>query len=171
MMRNLLFALLALLCFLPSRSQSADGRYASRMTQDGTIFFIMPQKIGVTEGIQRFEYDMTLLSWTDSVTINFTFQSAIMERPTSLSIGNKDENFKCTDYSLLFLDIKKNKYEIRVTSKFAASDIKQLIDSPSPMTFRFVQGGQERSATYKEKAWEKDRKKLNDIYKIYLYSK
>lgn len=170
MARYILY-LFSLLISLPVYAQSAQGRYASRMTPDGTILFIMPQKLSKTDGIKNFEYDMTLLSWTDSVTVNFTFQSPAMGLPESLNISNARQDVKCTDYSLLYMDITKRGYEIRVTSRFSATDIKELFNEATPPVFHFVQGGQECSATYKEGAWKKDRKKINDIYQLYLYAK
>lgn len=171
MVKQFLIGLLIAFSAFPVSSQSAEGRYASRMTPDGSIFFIMPHKLSKTEGIKKFEYDMTLLSWTDSVTVNFTFRSLEMGIPKSLSIGNNVKNFKCDNYSLLFMDILKQGYEIRVTSKFASTDIKTLFDSESPLIFNFIQGDTQCYATYKESAWKKDRKKLNDIYQLYLYAK
>lgn len=167
-MKKLFPLLLVLLVVIPV---FALERYASRMTPDGTIYFIMPKKLGKTQGIKHFEYDMTLLSWTDSVTINFTFQSKIMGLPSELYIQSGDQTFLCDNYSLLFQDIKKNSFEIRVTSKFLTQDIEKIIHSVSPPIFFFPQGNHEAIATYSEAAWKNDRKKLIDIYNIYLYSK
>ncbi len=90
------------------QAQSADGRYISRMTQDGTLYFINPQKLSKTEGIKNFEYDMTLLSWTDSATVNFTFRSGLMAKPENLAIRSGNNVFRCDAFKPLFIDIKKN---------------------------------------------------------------
>ena len=153
------------------QAQSADGRYISRMTQDGTLYFINPQKLSKTEGIKNFEYDMTLLSWTDSATVNFTFRSGLMAKPENLAIRSGNNVFRCDAFKPLFIDIKKNKYEIRITSRFPISVLATILDNPDPSIFDFTQDGIHRHAAYSEGAWRKDRKKLNDIYRIYLYSK
>ena len=75
---------------------------------------------------------MTLLSWTDSVTINFTFQASEMERPADLELCSGDSVYRCDRYSPLFTDIKKNGYEIRITSAFSAAAIKAVISSKEP---------------------------------------
>lgn len=170
-MSRLLISFLSIIISFSAFSQSAEGRYASRMTPDGTIIFIMPQKLGKTEGIKNFEFDMTLLSWTDSVTVNFTYQSPTMGLPQSLTLSNSKLNVECTDYSLLYMDILKKGYEIRVTSKFSASDIKTLFSEINPPVFNFIQEGKPCFATYKEGAWKKDRKRINDIYQLYYYAK
>ncbi|MBP3589793.1 MAG: hypothetical protein J6J61_04375 [Muribaculaceae bacterium] len=172
MARKFFTALILLIVSVVGASaQSAAGRYASRMTPDGTLFFVMPHKLGDTHGIKHFEYDMTLLSWTDSVTINFTFQASEMERPADLELCSGDSVYRCDRYSPLFTDIKKNGYEIRITSAFSAAAIKAVISSKEPPVFRFRQNGKAESAGYKPGAWLKDRKKLQDIFRLYEYAK
>lgn len=170
-MKRLTLLLVAMLVTLGVAAQSADGRYTSRMTQDGTLFFVMPQKIGKLSGIKRFEYDMTMLTWTDSVTVNFTFESDRMSLPENLEIVSGANRYACADYSPLFIDIKKKHYEVRITSKFPADQIKSIVGSATPPVFSFTQDGVPESATYSEGAWRKDRKKLSDIYQLYLYSR
>lgn len=151
--------------------QSAEGRYSSRLTRDGVLFFIMPERLRDVSGIKSFEYDMTMLSWSDSVTVNFTFESSEMAIPSNLSIQIGQEETVCHSFSPLFVDIKGNHFEIRITSKFSVSEIKAMIYSTLPPRFCFVQGAEAKSAAYKPKQWAKDRKKLNDIFQLYLLSK
>lgn len=167
MKRNIIILFL----FIMGVTMYAQDRYASRMTPDGTIYFIMPKKLGKLHGIKHFDYDMTLLSWTDSVTVNFTFVSNTLGLPSDLSIKCGEQIFRCNNYSLLFQDIKKKSFEIRVTSKFPISEIEHMIHNINPPIFIFAQGDQKETATYSDAAWLKERKKLIDIYQIYLYSK
>lgn len=170
-MRKLLLLIFIAVGSLLSSGQSAQGRYASRMTADGTLFFINPHKLGDLTNIRRFEYDMTLLTWTDSVTVNFTFESDMMEVPSSLKITSGDKSYVCHDYKSLFIDIKKKHYEIRISSQFAVADIIKIIDSTAPPAFVFTQNNITERAAYKAGAWRKDRRKLSDIVKLYLNSK
>lgn len=169
-----MFLLIAMLGTLIAAGQSAEGRYASRMTTDGTIYFVVPKKIKHLSNLKKFEYDMTLLSclsWKDSVTVNFTFESPLMEVPEKLEIKSGNNYFKCNDYHPLFIDIKKNHYEVRITSKFPLEEIRKMIESSVSPVFIFEQCGQPRSASYSPGAWRKDRKKLFDVMQIYLYSR
>lgn len=167
-MRKLLIFLITIFIGLPTL---ALERYASRMTPDGTIYFIMPKKLSKLKGIKHFNFDMTLLSWTDSVTVNFTFESDLIGLPDKLSIRSGQNIFRCDSYSLLFQDIKKNRFEIRVTSKFSIEAIKEIIQGEEPPIFIFSQGENEESATYSGRSWIKERKTLCDILTIYQYSK
>lgn len=151
--------------------QSAQGRYHSRLTPDGTLFFIQPQKINELSGIRSFSYDITLLSWQDSATVNFTFESDFMDTPKNLQIRLSDKHFDCKSFSPLYIDIKKNHYVIRITSSFPVDEISQFCSSETPPVFSFYQGNLHMTASYKPKAWLRERKKLSDIFKLYLMSK
>lgn len=170
-MKRYLSLLILFSSFVSMFSQSAENRYNSRMTRDGVLFFIMPERLKDLSGIKKFEYDVTLLSWTDSATVNFTFESSSIDIPTDLKVTCDKGSIECLTYSPLFIDIKKNHYEIRITSKFSNTELRSIIDSTTPPRFCFNQGAESKSATYKTKAWSKDRKKLNDIIQLYLYSK
>lgn len=171
MRKILLLAIAIIISFVNVNGQSADGRYVSRMTQDGTLYFIQPIKIKKLSGLKSFEYDMTLLNWTDSVTVNFTFESSMMQIPEKFKIISGSNTIACNSYSVLYLDIKKKHYEIRITSKFKASEIESVIRMPSPPIFSFSQENIQKSASYTQSAWNKDRKKLIDIFNLYNYSR
>lgn len=152
-------------------SQLSEGRYASRKTQDGTIYFLNPHRLKKISGIKKFEFDVTMLTWTDSVTVNFTFESDIMTVPEKILLKSGSLSFESHDYKPLFIDLKKDHYEIRISARFPLSEFEQIIKSTAPPRFVFYQEGKEESASYSEKDWKKEHKKLNDIYSLYLYSK
>lgn len=168
MKKNLfIFLLILTAAVLPATAQ----RYASRMTVDGTIYFIDPIKLKQLENIKKFEYDVTLLSWTDSVTVNFTFESERMTKPESLKLISCGKTFECKDFSTLFIDLKKKHYEVRITSKFPSEALKEIFECENSPTFVFTQDNITEKASYKSGSWKKDRKKLIDIYGLYQYSK
>jgi hypothetical protein len=169
-MRKLLFSLLffnAVFCF----AQSAEGRYSSRMTRDGVIYFIMPKSIKDLSGIKKFEYDITLLNWSDTATVNFTFESVSMIIPDDIYLKSGNHDYKSLESSSLFIDIKKNHYEIRISSRFLVQDIEKAFNTTISPVFTFRQEEIEKRAAYKPGAWKKERKKLSDIFKLYRYSK
>ncbi len=170
-MKRFLGLLFVLAMVFPAVGQSSQKRYVSRMTPDGVIFFVNPLKLGSLTNIKRFEYDMTLLNWTDSVTVNFTIESSKMQAPKDLRILSGDKIYECKEFSVLFIDIKKNHYEIRVSSKFLVSNLTEILKTSVPPAFSFTQDGILGQAAYKESEWKKERKKLSDIFQLYLYSK
>lgn len=170
-MKKLIALLFMSAMVIPLHGQSSQGRYASRITPDGTIFFINPQTLGALTNLRWFEYDMTLPSWIDSVTINFTIESSWMNAPENLKIVSGDKVYQCEDFSVLYTDIKRQHYVIRVTSRFSMQDLIQIIESASSPVFSFTQNGIYEEATYTYRAWKKERKKLSDILQLYVYSK
>lgn len=114
---------------------------------------------------------MTYLSWTDSVTVNITFRSKSVACPSELVIESCGCLCRCSSCSMLFTDIVKGGYEIRLTSKFSVGEIERVLECPDSPTFTFKQNGVLCSAEYSKGAWKKDRKKLTDIYNLYKLSK
>lgn len=170
MNKTLFPAILIILFAVNAVAQSAAGRYASRLTQDGTVFFFMPQKLSQLENINRFEYDMTSLTWSDSITVNFTFVSKTSLPPTGLKIVSGNTTYDCQAFSPLYIDIIKKGFEVRITSKFPSDAIKNIIQCTEPPEFHFSQGSTQAKAAYSAKAWNKDRKKLNDIFSLIKYT-
>lgn len=171
MKRIIIILISVVFAVLGASAQSASGRYVSRMTQDGILYFIEPKKITKVENIQRFNYDMTLISWSDSTTVNFTFKSKTPAYPDSLSFKSCGASYKITNYSLLFTDIVKGGYEIRVTSKVDNNTLEKLFMCPEPPIFSFFQNGLPCTATYTSRAWKSDQKKLLDIFNLYKLRK
>ena len=93
---------------------------------------------------------MTYPDWTDSIIVNFSMYCNIPDVPQKLSIRSGDKVYVCYDFRSLYVDLLKDGYEIRITSRFAKDDIVSLL--------------QQSDAKYKRSAWRKDRKKLNDIF-------
>lgn len=114
---------------------------------------------------------MTLLTWTDSVTVNFTFESNFMTVPDTVKIISGDRTFYSNSYKPLFIDLKKDHYEIRISALFPISELEYIINSSLPPCFEIYQDGNKETATYKLGAWRKDQKKLSNIYNLYMYSK
>ena len=150
---------------LPGWSQSSFHRYSSRITNDGICYFFKECKLKSVSGMKQFEYDMTYPDWTDSITVNFSIYCDTPEVPQKLSIRGGDKIYACNYFRSLYVDIIKGGYEIRMTSRFAKEDITSLLQQPeSPMAFEMEMKGKKMFATYKNGAWKKDRKKLNDIF-------
>lgn len=162
-------AVFAILCSLVSLD--AYARYDTFRSKDGMLYFFNPQKLKETTNLKSFEYDMTMLTWTDSVTINFTIVSDAMSVPEQFAIRTGNTKYVCHDYSLLFVDLDKKDYKVRVTSKFSLAEVEKIIDSPLPPVFEFEQNGVTRTATYKAKAWKTDREKIRQVMDLYYYTK
>lgn len=164
-MKRLLLSFIFVLATLPGWSQSSFNRYSSRITKDGICYFFKEQKLNSVSGMKKFTYDMTYPDWTDSIIVNFSMYCNIPDVPQKLSIRSGDKVYVCYDFRSLYVDLLKDGYEIRITSRFAKDDIVSLLQqSEYPMVFEMETKGINIYAKYKGSAWRKDRKKLNDIF-------
>lgn len=108
---------------------------------------------------------MTYPDWTDSITVNFSLYADAPDVPKKIALVGGDKRYECDDFRSLYVDIIKNGYEIRITSKFAKNDILALLQQTDyPLAFYIETKGRRIYATYKVSAWRKDRKKLNDVF-------
>lgn len=166
-MKIIITFLFGLLLIIPVQGQ----RYNSRITPDGTIFFVNPQELASLKNLRQFEYDMTLLSWKDSVTVNYTIESSSMKVPEGLKIIIDGNIYDCDTYSVLFIDMKRQYYRIRITSKIPMLELARIVESSDPPIFVFVQEGIQKEATYTSRKWKKGRKQLWGILQLFDYSK
>lgn len=166
-MKIKLFLLFAL-CTLSTAifSQSAHKRYTGRMTQDGMCYFFSAAELKDTEGISHFDYDITYLDWQDSITINFTAHTPSADVPSKLAMTNGNNTYMCDNHKHLYIEFRKKGYTARMTSRYALKDFQQLLRHAQPLRFTFEQDGQLKSAAYKPKAWEKERKTLTQIFQL-----
>lgn len=145
---------------------SAIERYVSRPVSDGTLYFIMPKKLGEVSGAKSFLYDVTMVSGLDSATINFTVVSPLASEPSELIIRSGSQLLECDDSKLLFVDKTGKNFEIRVTSHFPKDKIEEIFSSPNIPQFEFMIGDTPVSATYKPGAWKKDRLKMIEVFNL-----
>lgn len=170
-MRYLFVLLLTVAAVFCCTGKGIGDRYASRMTRDGTIFFLSPQRLKATTGVERFEYDMTCLTWSDTVTVNFSIRSKDMELPEHVGLMSGGNRFNAVETVKLYTDIVKGGYEIRMSSRFLWCDIEKVFTAPQPPVFIFDQSGIERSASYTAGQWKGERRTLSEILKLYNYSR
>ncbi len=150
---------------------SLSGKYFSRMVDKGMLFFLNPQKVSQVEGVKSFEYDVTMTTWNDSVTINFTCKSDVMDTPQDFKIVSGSNTYKSVKNKVLYTDIIKKGFEIRMSSTLLYRDFEAMVNNENPPTFTFVQGGMQKSASFSSGKWDKERKDLQRILSVYNYTK
>ena len=116
---KLLPLLVSVMVCLNMQAQSADGRYISRMTQDGTLYFINPQKLSKTEGIKNFEYDMTLLRYACDAAIlgRFVYAAVGWTAEYGQNGGGFGDTAFVADFKKWLVNLKKRDVDLSVTEK------------------------------------------------------
>ena len=154
---------MCVLCF-QMEAQSIDKRYRSYIGNGGTAYFFLPKKLKETEGVKNFVYDITHLSITDTVTLNFTI---VVEEPVmvdSLVLVNSDKITTVSSVSLLYRDVLDEGYEIRTTSGLALQKMQSVYSDASPLEFKmYLSNGKVVKAAYKKSQWKKERETVSRI--------
>lgn len=111
------FIILLLLNFYIVSAQDLSKYYTSIMQNDYVLYYIAPQK-GFYNDKNIFTYDITYLSKSDSITLNFSFFNKYLLILDSISLCINDE---CVTSKLqkIFIEQNKNKWQCRYSSKFS----------------------------------------------------
>lgn len=117
---------LCLFCFLFFRpaglkAQKLSKYYVSFKAPNGTLYFIRPQKGYKSEKGDRLKYDMTLLSSSDSLTLNFSYFDPLPLEPDSLTLTIGDRSC-VSPLSKIFVETSKKNWHYRLSARFAVKD-------------------------------------------------
>lgn len=145
-------------------AKSVNERYSSFLTQNGIIHFFRPTKLDRFNGIDNFNYDMTYLSKKDSITINCSIDLKDNHLVHLFKIQNGIQEITGDDTYMMFRDVTKKGYRIRLSSRFPIREIVELFVSNQPLTF-CIETTQNitLSATYTPSHWKKENKIMTRI--------
>ena len=163
--RKVLFPLLLLCCVMAF----GKGRYNVRMLPEGNMYFFMPFKLKGASG-NSLQYDMTLLSYRDSVTINMTLTSP-MGRVKSVRLSTEGVNYSTTQYELFFQERNGSRFNTRVHIDCPGHVYRQLFASPVPLTMELtMEDGKKYAFTYKDKKWREDSRYVSEVLEMIAYT-
>ena len=161
-----IFLVLLLLC---SVATFAKERYRVRTLPQGNMYFFMPYKLKANSG-NKLQYDMTLLSYRDSVTINMTLTSP-MGRVKSIQLQAGDVNYSTTQYELFFQERNGSRFDTRVHIDCPGQIYTRLFASPEPLTIELtMESGRQYSFTYKPKKWQEESRYVSEVMEMIAYS-
>lgn len=163
MMKILLFVIFFVPTFLAS-AQSIEKRYSSYPTNQGMLYHFSTMKLGKKCNTRIFEYDMTYVHPTDSVTFNYTVttENPCNVKETMIKLDGKTIASGST--KTLYRDVKKNGYILRTSTKFAITDIEKVFSSTNPPRFESVyDNGVKATATYSVSRWKKEKNLVSRI--------
>lgn len=164
-MQKLILTLL-LLCSIAAFGRE---RYSVRTLPLGNMYFFMPCKLKASSG-NKLEYDMTLHSYRDSVTVNMTLTSP-MGRVKSVSLSTGDVNYSTTQYELFFQERNGSRFNTRVHIDCPGQIYAQLFASSVPLTIELtMEDGKQYSFTYKPKKWKEDSLYVTEVLEMIAYS-
>jgi hypothetical protein len=152
-------------------SMAAYGkeRYSVRTLPLGNMYFFMPCKLKANAG-NKLQYDMTLHSYRDSVTINMTLTSP-MGRVKSVRLSAGDVDYSTTHYELFFQERNGSRFNTRVHIDCPGDIYAKLFASNVPLTIELtMESGKQYAFTYKTKKWEEDSQYVTEVLEMIAYT-
>lgn len=169
-MKRILFCLLLVAACLNCSAQSIEKRYSSTITNQGTIHFFRPKKLGKVDNMDSFSFDMTYLAGRDSLTLNCSIALTSEAMVNTLAMKSERMTVEGHQRHMLFRDVTKKGYVLRVSSVFAYKDIKALFAKTTPLVFQItLSNGQTCTATYKDSQWKRESEQVTRIFNSFIY--
>ncbi len=157
---------LMLLCCIVSFGKE---RYYARILPDGKMYFFIPHKVKGKSG-KKLQYDMTLITYKDSVTLNMTLHSP-MGRVRSVRLSSGDVSYTTTQYELFFQERARSLFKTRVHIDCPGDIYRKLYTTPIPLTIELtMESGENYSFTYKTKDWQKESAYVSEVLDMIEYS-
>ena len=100
-------------CVLSSLLVSAQGRYSTRLLENGTMLFFNPCKLVAMQKETSLVYDMTYLTHSDSVTVNMTY-TALTSDVREVRIVSGTASYGTANYSIFYREKDKKRIATRI---------------------------------------------------------
>ncbi len=145
-------------------------RYNVRILDNGSMYFFMPCKVKGASG-SRLQYDMTLISFRDSVSINMTL-TAPLGRVKSITLHNGIDTYTTTQYELYYQERKGSRFNTRIHIDCPLTSYRQLFTNNYPITLTITMtDGKNYTFTYKEKDWKKEVVYVSEVLEMIAYAR
>jgi len=161
-------ALLTLLLLSTTLLYGAE-RYSVSVLEEGKMYFFMPCKLKGDAGT-RLQYDMTLHTFRDSVSINMTL-TASLGRVKQISLTSGENHYTTTQYELYFQEREGSKINTRIHIDCPMPEYGKLFTGNTPLTIEIdMEDGSNHSFTYKDKKWSKERGFVAEVLEMIAYN-
>ncbi len=169
-MRNTAGKVLFTLLLLCQTSGFATERYSIRAVEHGKMYFFMPCQLKGNAG-SKLQYDMTLLSFSDSVSINMTLTSP-KDRVKSVRLSADETVYSTAQYELYFQERQGSRFNTRIHIDCPIGAYELLFTNRTPVTIELnMESGQSYAFTYKAKKWQRESGHVAEVLDIIEYGK
>lgn len=166
-MNSILKHSVLILLIISSLSASAEERYFTRLIEQGTMVFFNPTKVPSLSKGNSLEYDITLLSQSDTVSINMTL-TANESRIKSVSLHAGDATFNTISPVIYYSDMNGKKFDTRIHLECPKNIFAQLFNQQDPLEIKVeLVDGAHLSFVYKEKVWNKETHIISNVLSLY----
>ncbi len=166
-MNSILKHTVLILLIFCSLSTSAEERYLTRLIEQGIMVFFNPTKVPSLSKGSSMEYDITLLSQSDTVSINMTL-TANENKIKSVSLHSGDATFNTISPVIFYSDMNGKKFDTRIHLECPKNVFAQLFNQQEPLEIKVeLADGADLSFVYKEKVWKKETYIISNVLNIY----
>ena len=137
--------------------------YRSIMTENGPLYFIMPQEMPKSKGSKAKKellFDVTCHSQGDSLAITSTLYSATPYNEATATIMVPGEEPLRPSVEVIFSDVLKKGYNNRIKFTLHREQFMKLFNSPQSFVLDFGQGN---TFSYSSSKWAKEKDLMNQI--------
>lgn len=150
-------------------AQSVEKRYTNFIGNNGIVYFFYPKKLKKLEGMEKFSYDITCSSKSDTAILNFSIYSLEPAETKKLTMHNGNDSIESISCKTLFVDVEDKGYKTRCSTTFLLSDLKKMYKNKSTLYFKLLlKEGIACKANYRKREWKKESsvitRILNSIY-------
>lgn len=163
---------LVFLLFKPAvfQAQKINNHYVSYIQQKGTLYFIRPQKGFKNKGYgSSFIYDITCLSSSDSVTINFSYFDKNSRILDSLYLIRGSKRI-LVPVSKIFIETKKANWHYRFTTRVLLSELETFFVENEIGTIALIEKNTTIPLYTSKKKWKKNAAINTKIFKLIRYN-
>ena len=137
--------------------------YRAAMTEDGPLYFILPQKMPRSSGSKAkkdLEFDVTSHSKGDSLAVTSTLFSANPFTESTATITVPGDETLRPSVEVIYNDVKKKGYTNRIRFTLPREQFKKLFSASESFVLDFGQGN---TFSYSRSKWAKERDLMNQI--------
>lgn len=147
------------------KAQSLSKYYTFSSQKSGILFFIKPKKLKNTQGEQLFIYDITSLSTSDSITLNFSYFTQELNLINRITFAQAAYRLPLQAHKI-FIAPKKKNYLHRYGVRLLRKDFETLLRADDAFFIRFDTKKGSRDFYPDKKRWQKQRRILRKVLDI-----
>ena len=150
-------------------AQNISKYYTSSIQDKGTIYYIYPQSgFKNKKRKSEFTYDLTYMSNSDSVRINYSYFDKSSALIDSISFFAPDKSVITSKAHKIFIEEKKQRWQYRYACAFLFPDLKKIFDQKEPPTI-ILYTRQGASPLYiNKKSWKNQSAIIAKIFELFM---
>lgn len=163
--RFITFLLAQLLC-ISSFSGNIAKKYKSHLTEEGTVYFIMPQKMPKAKNSIAHKdlfFDVTCINTNDTISVAATIHTTYPIMDSLVVITTPHGKTYSAPIIVIYRDLNKKGYINRLKFNITKNEFRELFNANQPFHIDYGKGC---AFAFKRKAWKEKQLLINNIMNL-----